>query len=373
MPPDRVHAASLLGQKLVNARKGDTVAVGTIEYVVEDVQSKYVVAHTTVLRDFPFAFPDHPGLQRMEFKQDDISPFLAALDRRHDFAGAALRLYREKSITLGMLSIILNGTVLDIWLSLAETGAERLLASEGSSQEVEREEIAIAATDQVVIEPTALLTAARIGILDLLGRRFDKIYVAQHVLDDFLLAETKSEFRSTSNSWAGKVDGRYVINQHLDQNYLDKRHTILREILQFITTKATIVPCQMLLDYSAEKFADHEKALGSGALASMLIAKERCLPLYSDDQVFRALARAEHAVPGSGRNVCSWTQEGEASFHATNSLKDFPRLYETTTTLCKWTASIYFGCSPSTHWKFPRKSCAGWTNFAIPNAHWHRL
>jgi tetratricopeptide (TPR) repeat protein len=300
LPPGRVRASSPLGRKLVNCRVGDTIEISTGEpYRVEQIQSKYIAAHQDILRDFPFAFAGHPGLQRVEFNPKDPTPILAALDARHEFVTSALRMYREKRMPLATLSTILHESPFDVWLSLTRGDPEeRLLAAEGNEPEVHAEQAALAQATDVVIELTSILTAVRLGLVPLLIRRFGRVYVVQAALDALLEVEAQSDDAFGPHGWIGKSGNQYVLTDHVNAAFQADRKRVLGKAIEFVTTYATVTPCRGQLDYSGSEFAGFQRTLGSEAVCSILLARELELPLYCDDLALRGVARGQWSVPG---------------------------------------------------------------------------
>ena len=62
------------------------------------------------------------------------------------------------------------------------------------------------------------------------------------------------------------------------------------------------MPCRGRLDYSSKEWSGFDSTLGRGAIASIVVAKDMSLPLYSDDFVVRAVARNDWKVKSF------WTQ-----------------------------------------------------------------
>jgi predicted nucleic acid-binding protein len=171
-----------------------------------------------------------------------------------------------------------------------------VLASESTQPEVDRESLAVTHSAEIVIEPTGLLTLARLGRLSLLRRRFQKVYVAQHVMDDFFEARAKGEFGPSPSGWIGKVDGRYAVSDRPNEEYATDRKAILHDVVNFLITEATVVPCHLQLQYPRQQFDDFERTLGNGPIASIMVARELHLPLYSDDLMLRVIASNDWAV-----------------------------------------------------------------------------
>jgi tetratricopeptide (TPR) repeat protein len=302
-PPARVRVTSPLGKKLLHVMKGAEVVIGGESYLVEEVQSKYIAAHQDILRDFQLAFPDHPGLRRMEFKDGDLTPLFAMIERRYEYADGALRVYHEKRIPLGTLASLLGEPLLDVWLSLVKTeSSDRVLASAGNELELQLEANTLSEATDAVLDSTALLTVVRLNRLHLLRQRFGTVYVAQEVLDEFLDAAAVVEFGPHSGGRIGRVGSRYVMTEKLDEGHQRERAAILRELIPYLTTEAVLVPCRGRLRYSPDEWAGFERTLGRGAIASVLVASDLALPLYSDDFAIAAVARNDWKVKSF------WTQ-----------------------------------------------------------------
>jgi hypothetical protein len=186
---------------------------------------------------------------------------------------------------------------LDVWLALTRGEPdERLLAAEGSEQEISVESAALAGASWIVMDPVAILTTIRLSIETLVARRFQRIYVAQAVLDEFLEAEAKSEQGPEQRGRIGRVGDRYFFAEP-DPAFENDRRAILAGAIEFVTSKAVTAPCRGQLEYTSSEFTDYERALGSAAISSILLAREHSLPLYSDDLALRLVARGQWAVP----------------------------------------------------------------------------
>jgi tetratricopeptide (TPR) repeat protein len=303
-PPNRVRPNSQLGRKLMGTKKGDEIAVGSEEsYGVEEVQSKYVAALQDALRDYSINFPDDTAVRRVHFTMEDPTAVLAQLDLRHEFARGALRLYRERRMTMGTLASVLGEPLIDVWLALVGAEpAERVLAAEGNEPEIQFESAAVGSASEIVLEPTAILTLARLGKLPLLKERFGKVYAAQHMVDAFLEARNRDEFGPKRGGWAGKVEGRYVITDQPNTEHERKRAALLKGVIEYLIAEATVVPCRRQLNYPAERWTEFERVLGAESVASVALAADLGLPLYSDDLALRVIARGDWSASSF------WTQ-----------------------------------------------------------------
>lgn len=216
----------------------------------------------------------------MEFKDGDLTPLFAAIERRHEYASGALRLYREKRAALGTLANVLGECLLDVWLSLVRTeSGDKVLASEGSEPELQLEMDTVTQATDVVLDATALLTAARLSILHLLRQRFGTVYVAQDVLDEFLDAAAIVDYGPKAGGRIGKVGNRYVMTDKPDEEYQHDRAALLAELIPYLSTEVVLMPCRGRLDYSSKDWSGFDSTLGRGAIASIVVAKDMSLPL----------------------------------------------------------------------------------------------
>ncbi len=300
LPPGRVRVSSPLGKKLANCRVGDTIEVSAGEpYSIEQIQSKYIAAHQDILRDFPFAFAGHPGLQRVEFDPKDPTPILAALDARHEFVTSALRMYREKRMPLATLSAILHESPFDVWLNLTRGDPEeRFLTAEGNEPEIRAEQAAVAQATDVVIELTSILTVVRLGLVPVMTKRFGSVYVVQATLDALLEIEAQTDEAFGPHGWIGKSEDRYVLTDQVNAAFQADRRRMLEMAMDFVTTHATVKPCRGQLDYPGAEFAGFKRTLRPEAVCSILLARELKLDLYCDDLALRGVARGQWSVPG---------------------------------------------------------------------------
>jgi len=295
-----VSVKSKQGHRLLGVKKGDTVywsetSLGSIGYQVADVQSKYVSAVRKVFQEFPFAFPDDQSLIPVEVPPGDPSLLLASIERRHQHAESVLDLYRSRKATIAMLGKLLGMPLGEAWMRLSMMDNEKLLVSTGSQEEADEAGKALKETKGLVMDFTALLTAARLNILDKVSETYADIIVPQHVVDEVLntLAEWKLEPQGMY--YWGKQNGYYVEHKGPPE-YRKELSKLLETIVDFIKSKATIKGCPALLEYEPDTLGRLSEALGKPILASGTLAEQLSLPLWVDDLASRLATRNERQI-----------------------------------------------------------------------------
>jgi tetratricopeptide (TPR) repeat protein len=301
-----LHPSDQLAQKLLGLPRGASVVLkqGPLEdlsYEVVDIKSKYVFAFQETLMRFSTWFPEHSGLYRMRTAEGDISKILRSLDARHDYANQVIDLYRAGHLSLGAFARLVGASVIDVWAGLVTMTKGVVLASTGLVADSEREASLLASTREIVLDLTALLTLAYLGLLARLPRRFDQLLVPQALLDDIDQTVAKNFLRAGPEMTVWKQGEQYFRYERTPEDR-ERDRQFIDGIRSFITQKCVITPTTAALELGRARLAELGDLLGSGALGAILLAKEYGRPLYSDDLGLRGVARNDWQAEGF------WTQ-----------------------------------------------------------------
>ncbi len=94
-----------------------------------------------------------------------------------------------------------------------------------------------------------------------------------------------------------KENGQYF-RREITEEDLDKREEFVNSIVSFIRSSCEVVPSPGELEISQDKIETLTLWLGQPSLAAVVTAQTQKLPLYSDDQRLRAVAKGEFGVDG---------------------------------------------------------------------------
>jgi tetratricopeptide (TPR) repeat protein len=300
---DEIPSGGALAQRLIGRAVGDTVVLkeGGLEdlrYEVKEVRSKYVHAFQDTIQNFSSRFPDERGLDRVQIRDDDITPLLRMLDARSERAQEVLDLYNRRLLPLATVGKLLGVPPIEVARDLRDWSAQTVLVSSGSSEEFEGEQWQ-AAAEVVVVDPTALVTIDELGLWDVLPKLFKRVLVPQQLLDE--IGESLREPIGRQAGTAAKIGDRYVMGD-VDQHEVDDRRARLEALLERARRELEVVPASGLLDVGADDATRSVAMLGQGSFAALHVARIEGAVLWSDDLGLRSVAKNDLGVEGT------WTQ-----------------------------------------------------------------
>ncbi len=185
---------------MLGKRTGDTVVfnrgrVDEVQYDIVDVQNKYVYAfQQTIIRHTEW-FGGSDAMMVMDVGDGDFTKFFRMIDFQQERQRKTAELYRESRLPLAMVAWLKGANLFETWGALVNSDDMRLHMTTGDVSELRRSVETVKVSDAVVVEMSALLTLDYLGLLDKLPKVFNRIVVAQLVLDKLekWLAEAERE------------------------------------------------------------------------------------------------------------------------------------------------------------------------------------
>lgn len=298
-----IPSAGSLAQRLIGHVAGDVVVLkeGGLEdlrYQIKEVKSKYVQAFQDTIQNFSSRFPDEHGFDRVQIRNDDITPLLRMLDERSERAAQVLELYAKRLLPLATVAQLLGVPLIEAARDLREWSTQTVLVSSGGPGDADRERRS-ATTEVVVVDPTALLTIDELGLWDVLPGLFKRVLVPQPIIDE--LGEALREPVGRQSGTAAKVGEQYVMRD-VDQHELDERRARQERLLARVRTELEVVPATGILDIEVRDVTRSVEMLGTGSFAALHVARVEGAVLWSDDLGLRGLAANDYGVDGT------WTQ-----------------------------------------------------------------
>jgi predicted nucleic acid-binding protein len=268
-----------------------------LAYEIADIQSKYVAAFQQTMSHFTTWFPNNRALYRVEVKDNDPSKMLALLDARYQQTTQALALYRGGGFPLGMFAHVVGSSLVAVWSGMVSRLDGRILAASGTTQDAQREAELLSGAQAIVLDLTALLTLAHLDLLERLPRRFMRIVVPRAVIDEIteVLIRDFSDPVPVMTAW--KERDRYV-RQDITPESIEQGRKFLERIRAFVESAAEVVPTTKALELGKGDFEKFQEMLGRSGIASILVAKEHGILLYSDDLWVRGVAKNDWQVDG---------------------------------------------------------------------------
>jgi hypothetical protein len=217
------------------------------------------------------------------------------LDERSERAQQVLDLYGRRLLPLATVAQLLGVPLIEAARDLREWSTHTVLVSSGKLEEFDRERHN-AATDVVVVDPTALLTIDQLGLWAALPGLFKRVLIPQQILDE--LGEALREPVGRQSGTAAKVGEQYVMRD-IDQHELDERRARQERLLAKVRTELQVVPATGILDVEVRDVTRSVEMLGAGSFAALHVARVERAVLWSDDLGLRGLAANDYGVEGT--------------------------------------------------------------------------
>jgi predicted nucleic acid-binding protein len=313
LSPNDPLAKRLMGKKINDEIVQDKGKPSETKLKIMEIKSKYVHALHETMAMFPHFFGegDNPPLKRFTVKTDPNaeeetrSQLMQVLDStvgRDEHILRVQKLYEEGKLTIGTFANLIGRDPITIWGGLVNNPRIGIRCCAGTQGERQDAIKTVRESKTVAADLTALLTLGNIDRLNLLRDSFKEVFVAQSTID-ILTQEIaqKSGLGSKGFMTVWKEGGQYF-RQEVTEEDIQKQITFLQKIKDWIATNCTVAPMTEILKLPKEQRERLYETIGACFVDTMMIAKERSCPLYSDDHGTRAIAQNDFAVKGF------WTQ-----------------------------------------------------------------
>lgn len=258
-----------------------------------DPQEKYITAYQNTLRDFGSRFPDSTHIQSFIVQPGDITPILQMLDQAAKRWDVAIQLYRQQRFPLCVFSQMLGRDLYETWLHVVSDNQLQLFTAFGTPDEAIAAEAALSTPPTVVADLVSLFTNAHLGTLSLLAEQA-KVYVEQSTLDELHHLQAKRQGTAQGYMVAGKIGDQYT-RYDVSGDEAQRIRAALDQATEFVERHAIVT------GLSAQLTADDDKypqLLGDPGIRALLLAREKSLPVLTDDKAFAEIGRQLYATIG---------------------------------------------------------------------------
>lgn len=311
--PNDVLAKRLIGKKVNDEIVQDEGRPSETRLKIVEIKSKYVHALHDTMAMFPhlFAEGDNPPLKRFTVQtnpnaegetKNDILKIMDSMSGRDEHVLRVQKLYEEGKLTIGTFSNLIGRDPITIWGGLVNNPRIGIRCCVGTEQERKDAVQIIRESECVVVDLTALLTCGSIDRLDFIRASFKEVFVAQSTIDALTQAiADKGGLSSKGFMTVWKEDGKYY-RQEVTAEDIKKQIAFLQKIKDWISVNCTTAPMTEILKLPKEQRERLYETIGESFVDTMMIAKEKKCPIYSDDHGTRAIALHDFKVKGF------WTQ-----------------------------------------------------------------
>ena len=292
-----------IAQLLMGRKKGASIELDSDQFdkpvwTIKEIQSKYVRAFQETLLEFNIRFPKNNSIQKIRIENEDVTPFLTKVAGMSVKTRQTLDLYKQGQFTIQQLSSSIGHNRLDTFLGLISDEYDGPYASIGSTEDQQYQKNVIRNANEITIDLTVLLTFSYLDSLDLLRKRFSKIYVPQHLVDELneILANRKFQLKKGYSTIG--YDGTNFFFVEVSKDQIENSIKQLLELKSFIQDNCIVTPISpKYLDQIAQTVRDSRNS-GLSSLATIIIANQIQIPIFADDAQLRAIAQGYLKVPG---------------------------------------------------------------------------
>jgi tetratricopeptide (TPR) repeat protein len=289
-------AQLLMGRKVGEPIELDSDQFGEPMRTIGAIQSKYVRAFQETLSEFNIRFPKNNSIQKIPVENEDVTPFLTKVAGMSMKSWQMLDSYKQGQFTIGQLSSSIGHNRLDTFLGLLADENDGPYASLGFPADQQYQKNALRSANEITIDLTALLTLSYLDMLDLLPKRFSKLFIPHHLLDELnqILIDRKFQLKKGYSTVGYNGTNFFFIEVPKDE--IENRIKQLLDLKTFIQNNCTVTSISpKYLDQIAQ-ILNGGRDNGLISMANIIIADQTQTPIFADDVHLRAIAQVK--VPG---------------------------------------------------------------------------
>ena len=303
-------SSHLLVQQLLGKAKGDTVAISygseTEGFTIEEIKSKYMHVCHQSLEAYSHLFLGEPGIWRGKIKRSpegdlDVQGLTDTIDHMHEHIQQAEQFYQEGKCTIGALAEMLGRNPIQVHATLMSNPDIGILCCRGDEAKRRAALGLLATRDRLILDITSLLTLHNLGVGDAVVAHFSKPGLMRTSLE-LIHHLLQHESFPKGTHWALGKEGGQIVKILVTAEQIEHNRRILEKMSTWAEANCEILPCRAALSVRREERLRFGHLIGPSFLETALVAADEGRLLYSDDWLFRELARTEYSV----RSV--WTQ-----------------------------------------------------------------
>lgn len=282
-------------RRLLGHKRGDQVLFGgstlnPYTVTITDIKNRYVVAYQDSMARFQFRFPDQNFVESITGDTaHTLTKVFAIVEAAQKEGGVLVSEYAQGSLPIYAISTLTGRSVYEVWRSLSLDSSAGVCASVPSPDPRSAHGV-----KGLVCDAVSLLTLQHLDALDVFFESCGPIFVPTQVRDEMANA-LQSAVPLPGEAGSLQKTGDYFALVKTPDPSRDDACVFLQAILEFIDRNCILSGSDAVLDHSQESIQEEVKWFGSGFYA-LLLARERGLPLLSDDQALRIVA-TETRVP----------------------------------------------------------------------------
>ena len=300
--PSHFATSSPIGAAILGKKCGESVVIPlaqrTVSLIVIGVSNKFHYTLDSEVQSAPARFGRLSPIVPVANAVSDEEAQRRAAPQRAKLENA----YSARRLSIGRLADRVDAPLVSVFNHKLVSAGCRIHAFSGTDDEASAECEALSVTNSAVLDLTALLTLARVNLLESLTRVFETIFVAQFVIDQLLIAQDQIfALRRDGVVCRAMPTADGVVP--LDWDDFDQEYRILKRALDFVKASTRVVGCPELLAMPLRSIVSEMRLFGRVTFSSFSVANARGASLIVDDVVSRRAATERGVRSASSRAV----------------------------------------------------------------------
>ena len=225
-----------LTDRLLGCSVGDHIVLREgledLSYEVTGLQSKYAREFQRISEEFSTQFPDNMALSRVEL-DPQFSKFFESIDLRHQLVRNVEELYKAGQISFASFCAHVGRSILEIWSEYVGDPDSRIRFAYGNEQEADAAREALRECSDIVLDLMSLLTIHKLGLANLLRRRFDRVRIPQLVYDEIQEVVYAMKMDASPAAVVGKDGTGNYTRTEFNQEFWAERQDNTESVLQY--------------------------------------------------------------------------------------------------------------------------------------------
>ena len=260
-------------------------------YEVAVVQSKFVRAFQETVATFPTRFPEDTSLSTFMVADDDLTNLFKFADQRTRTVRIARDMYLNGRLPLATFASFVGRSTLEVWRANAGQPSGRIRFGIGTTEEARQSGTILQATDNVVLDMVALLTVRELGIGEHLRRRFQRVTIPQHVVDELHATLFNTEEMAPAGYLGSDGEGHGMMTE-VSEGAWKEWIEYIRSVLELAESFERTASYRLLDADDSSQLFDTLTGAGAGAVFAGSEQSVAKLLLVSDDLALSSVARS---------------------------------------------------------------------------------
>jgi tetratricopeptide (TPR) repeat protein len=283
-----------VGEEFVLRSSGVQVVKARILKII----SKYHYRYGEVFDHWQDRFPGEFFVWKVEMQKNesgelDLSPIFKSLDDKAEATEQLHKVYREHPLSIASFSELSGTDAIDAATHLASESELEIRCCFGNEQEYQNAVVCLIEATEVVLCPSAIATLWLIRAWHDIPDLPFRIVVPRGAMEQ--LRRKRDDKATRGEGFLSKIGEKYVFTKSTEDDR-KRGEDEFREFYSWLEQRAEVVSGLALADLPPDSRNNLTQVFGGETAQGIAVAKQRSVPLWTDDLGVAELSRTELGV-----------------------------------------------------------------------------